>query len=108
MATDTLKRLVGPTSLTGTAATVYTVPAATTTTIRSLHVTNETGTSATFTLSVGTDGAGKRMFYQVPVASGDIGIDWTGSLVLAAAEMLQAYSGTASALTLTISGIETA
>lgn len=103
---DVLKRIVGPTSLTATAATVYTAPALTTTTIRSLHVTNETGTSATFTLSVGTDGAGKRMFYQVPVASSDLGLDWTGSLVLAAGEVLQAYSGTASALTLVISGIE--
>lgn len=104
---DLLKRLAGPVSLTGTAATVYTVPGATTATVRNIHVTNETGTLATFTLSVGTDGAGKRYFYQVPVAVGDPGFDWDGVLVLAATQVIQAYSGTASALTLTISGVET-
>lgn len=108
MATDTLTRIVGPALLTGAAATVYTTPASTTTTVRAIHVTNESGASATFTLSVGTDGAGKRFFYQVPVVNGDMGLDWTGSLVLAAGDVLQAYSGTASALTLTISGVVTA
>lgn len=108
MATDTLKRLAGPVSLAGAAATVYTVPALTTTSLRSLHVTNETGASATFTMSIGVDGAGKRWFYNVPVANGDPGLDWSGVQVLTAGEVLQAYSGTASALTLTISGVETA
>lgn len=108
MATDTLSRIVGPTALATTATTVYTTPASTTTTIRSLHVTNESGASAKFTLSIGTDGAGKRMFYQVPVTNGDLGLDWTGSLVLAAGEVLQAYSDTATALTLVISGVVTA
>lgn len=103
---DTLKRLAGPTLLTATAVTVYTVPAATTGVVRAIHVTNETGAPATFTLSVGVDGAGKRMFYQVPVANADMGLDWTGNLVLAAGEVLQAYSGTASALTLIVSGVE--
>lgn len=104
---DTLKRLAGPTLLTAAAATVYTVPAATTTTVRAIHVVNETVTLATFTLSIGTDAAGKRFFYQQDVMPTD-SFDWTGSLVLAATEVLQAYAGTASALTLTISGVESA
>lgn len=104
---DALTRIVGPSLLTAAAATVYTTPAATTTTVRAIHVTNESGSTATFTLSVGTDAAGKRFFYQVPVANGDMGLDWTGSLVLAAGDVLQAYSGTASALTLTMSAVVT-
>lgn len=103
---DTLKRLAGPIALAGAAATVYTAPTATTTVVRAIHVTNETGASATFTLSVGADGANKRLFFAVPVANGSAGFDWTGTLVLAANEVVQAYSNTASALTLTMSGVE--
>jgi hypothetical protein len=104
---DTLKRLAGPTLLTGSAATVYTVPASTTATLRNIHVCNETGTAATLTMSIGTDGAGKRLFTGFSVAANDV-LDWSGAIVLAAAEVLQAFSGTASALTVVISGVETA
>jgi len=107
VATDTAKRLAGPTLLTGTAATVYTVPAATTATLRNIHVSNETGSAATFTLSIGTDAAGKRLFTAISIGANS-SLDWSGFIILTAAEILQAFSGTASALTLTISGIETA
>src|SRR4051794_8825061 len=102
---DTLKRLAGPTLLTASAATVYTVPALTTATVRNIHVCNETGTAATFTLSLGTDGAGKRLYKAVSIPANE-SLEVGLSLVLAAAEILQAYSGTASALTLTMSGVE--
>lgn len=102
---DTLKRLSGPAILSNAAATVYTVPGGTTTTIRNIHVCNETGSMATFTLSVGTDGAGKRLFMSVPILANDF-LDWSGSLVVGAAEVIQAYSGTNSALSLTMSGVE--
>lgn len=103
---DTLKRLGGPTALSGSAATIYTVPSATTTTIKAIRVANETGSAATLTISVGTDGANKRFIYGLPVpANGDY--DWNGTLVLAAGEVIQAYSGTANALTIMISGVET-
>jgi hypothetical protein len=104
---DTAKRVAGPTLLTATAATVYTVPASTTTTLRNIHVSNETATAATLTMSIGTDGAGKRLFTGFTVAANDV-VDWSGFIVLAAGELLQAFSGTASALTLTVSGVETA
>lgn len=104
---DTAKRLSGPALLTGSAATVYTVPASTTTILRSIHVSNETGTAATLTLSIGTDAAGKRLFTAFSVAANDV-LDWSGFIVMTAAEILQAFSGTASALTLTTSGVETA
>jgi hypothetical protein len=104
---DTAKRLAGPSLLTAAAATYYTVPASTTAILRSVHVTNETGSTATFTMSIGTDAAGKRLWtaLDIPTKSS---FDWSGFIVMAAAEVLQAFSGTASALTLTVSGVEVA
>ncbi len=102
---DALKRLVGPAALANAAATVYTVPAATTAVMRCLRVVNEGATSATFTVSIGTDGAGKRIFYAQAVTPGD-SFDWTGNIVLTATEVLQAYASAATTLTLTISGVE--
>lgn len=102
---DALKRIAGPVALGTAAATLYTAPAATTTTVRAIHVANESGAAATFTLSVGTDGAGKRFFYQVSVAAADA-FDWSGVLVLAAAEVLQGLASAATALTIVASGVE--
>jgi hypothetical protein len=104
---DTAKRLSGPALLTGAAATVYTVPALTTTILRSVHVTNETGSTATFTMSIGTDAAGKRLWTALDIET-KTSFDWSGFIVLAAGEVLQAFSATASALTLTTSGVEVA
>lgn len=104
---DTLKRLAGPTALTNAAVTQYTVPALTTTTIRSIHVCNESAASHDFTLSIGADGAGKRIFKNQQVGIGD-SFDWTGNIVLAAGEVLQALADAGAVLTLVVSGIETA
>jgi hypothetical protein len=104
---DTAKRLSGPALLTGAAATVYTVPALTTTILRSVHVTNETGSTATFTMSIGTDAAGKRLWTALDIET-KTSFDWSGFIVLAAGEVLQAFSATVGALTLTTSGVEVA
>lgn len=104
---DTPVRLSGPALLTAAAATVYTVPAATTTILRSVHVTNETGSTATFTMSVGTDAAGKRLWTALDIET-KTSFDWSGFVVLAAGEVIQAFSNTASALTLTTSGVQIA
>lgn len=104
---DTAKRLSGPTALTTLAVTQYTVPASTTTILRSVHVSNEATVSATFTLSIGTDGAGKRLWRNQEVPAG-ASFDWSGFIVLAAAEVIQALASAATSLTLTISGVEVA
>jgi hypothetical protein len=101
---DTLKRLYGPTVLTSSAATKYTVPGSTTTTVRTIIVTNGTASSSTFTLSIGADATGTRLFDAVTVPSHDT-FTWSGILVLAAAEVIQALSP--AALNLTLVGIET-
>lgn len=102
---DTLKRLSGPTLLSNSAATQYTVPGSTVTTIREVHVANTTGSAATFFMSIGTDAAGTRLYSGLSIPANSV-MKATGSTVLAATETIQAYSGTNSALTLTISGVE--
>jgi len=102
---DTQKRLSGPTLLTAAAATQYTVPAATSAILRSVHVANETANAATFNMSIGTDGAGKRLWFGFSIP-GNQSFDWSGFIVVNTGEVIQAYSGTASALTLTASGVE--
>src|SRR3954451_11233678 len=107
---DTAKRLSGPALLTASAATVYPVPASTTTILPSVPASKhaaaaEPATAATFTMSIGTDAAGKRLWTALTIP-GNQSFDWSGFIVLAAAEIIQAFSGTASALTLTTSGVE--
>lgn len=104
---DTAKRLAGPTALGIAAATAYTVPASTTAILRSVHVSNESAATSWFTVSIGTDGAGKRLWYQqdVPPKSS---FDWSGFIVLAAGEVLQALTQTAASNTLVVCGVEVA
>lgn len=106
---DTGVRLAGPVALGTSASTIYTVPASTTTTVRNIHVNNESTTTAvTVTLSIGTDGAGKRFLgpgLSIPASNS---YDWSGFLILAAGEVIQATASVATSLTATISGIQTA
>lgn len=104
---DTLKRIAGPTQMANTATTVYTVPGSTTTVIRNLHIANTTSNAVTFTMSIGADAAATRIYHQYSVGPGDI-YDWTGAIVLNAADILQAYASSATSLTLTLSGVEIA
>ena len=103
--TDTAKRLAGPSQLTGSAATVYTTPGATTTIVRNIHVANNTSGAVTFTMSIGADAAGKRIYDAVSIPAHDA-LDWSGFLVLAATETLQAFASAGTSLTLTVSGVE--
>lgn len=102
---DTPVRIAGPTLLTGSAVTQYTVPASTTTILRDLRAANTTGTSASIFVSIGADAAGTRLWSGLFVPANGT-LDWTGFIVLATGETFRAYSGTASALTLTASGVE--
>lgn len=104
---DVLKRLAGPVALPSAAATSYTVPAATVTTIRSIHIVNTTSASATFTMSIGADASGTRIFSAYAISAGDV-FDWSGSLVMGAAEILQMYASASASLTAVVSGVESA
>lgn len=107
----TAKRLVGPALIATGPTTVYTVPALTKTIIRWIHVSNPSGSAVTFTLSVGADAAGTRLWstYSIPAAAAGV----TDSvreiypyLVMDAAEILTLSAGTNNILTITIGGDE--
>jgi hypothetical protein len=105
MAGDALKRLAGPAQLANAAATIYTTPAATTTTIRDIELDNPSGLPITVTISIGADAAGTRVFSPFSVGPATH-YQWTGTIVLAATEIVQAYASTAATVVITMSGVE--
>ena len=102
----TIKRTFGPLALTttlttnvyagaGGSALIYDV-------IKHLHVTNKTGTAATFTLYLGATGAnaaGTELFVAQSVAA-NASFDWYGNLKMTSTDFLVGGSGTATALTI--------
>lgn len=100
---DTAERLAGPIAGTGVAATLYTVPASTTTIVRAIHITNTAATAATFDLSIGADAVGTR-FWSDESIPGTRSLDWSGFLVLATTETLRWIAPTT--MTITVSGVE--
>lgn len=107
----TPKRLAGPALLTNSSATKYTVPAGTKTIIRALHLQNPSASPVTFTLSIGADAAGVRLYdsYSIPAAAAGVTdnvrvifVYW----VLEATEIIAAHAGTNNIMTLTIFGDE--
>lgn len=101
----TAKRLYGPALIDDSVGTIYTVPAATKTIIRHIHLQNPSGSAVTLTLSVGADAAGTRIFdaYSIPANST---YDWWTYLVMDATEVIQADTDTNNILTITINGDE--
>jgi hypothetical protein len=102
---NTWKRLAGPSQLTNAAATLYTVPAGTKTKIRHLHVTNPSGVAVPFTMSIGGDAAGTRIYDSYSLAAGGVLNDY-GPYVLVAGEIIQAYGGTTLTLNFEMDGEE--
>ncbi len=98
-------RLHGPAQVSNAAATKYTVPALTKTIVRHVHVQNPSGAAVTFTMSIGADAAATRIFDAYSIGAGAV-LDHFCYYVLAAAEIIQALSGTNNVLTLTIDGDE--
>lgn len=103
---DTLSRVVGPVALAAATATLYTVPAGATTTIRNLHITNDSAAPVNFTLSIGTDAVGKRFYSQMSLAPRD-SLDWFGALVLTAGELLTGFASVAGVATIVATGVVT-
>lgn len=102
---DAASRLYGPTQLASSAATIYTSAASTITVVRHILACNTTAAAVTLTMSVGADAAGTRFVHQITIAP-KVTWEWKGFLVLAAAELIQAYSDTASACTLIMNGVK--
>lgn len=98
-------RLHGPAQVSNAAATKYTVPGATKTVVRHIHVQNPSGSPVTFTMSIGTDAAGTRIYDAYTIAANSVLSVWCYH-VLEATEIIQALAGTNNILTLTINGDE--
>ena len=104
-------RLAGPAQVTNAAATKYTVPALTKTILRHIQVQNPSGSAVTFTMSIGTDAAGTRIYdaFSIPAAAAGVTESvksWWCYFVLATTEIVQALAGTNNILTLTLDGDE--
>ena len=98
-------RLSGPAQIATGPATVYTVPAVTKTIVRHIHVQNPSASAVTFTLSIGTDAAGTRLFDVFSIGANQV-LDHFCYYVLEAAEIIQAAAGTNNILVMTIDGDE--
>lgn len=84
-----------------TSTTAYTAPAATTTIVKNIIMTNKTALNATLTVTI----AGTEVVYQYSVPAKDmITIDLTA--VINATETITLIAGTASAVNVYISGVE--
>ncbi len=102
-------RITGPAQLSGAAATKYTVPAGQRLTIRHIHAENPSGGPVGFTMSIGADAAGTRLYdaYSIPGAAAGVSnsiLDQFCYYVLEAGEIVQAWASSAATLTLTIDG----
>lgn len=80
--------------------------------VRNMHITNETAAQITVTMGIGTtatDAAtGRHFFAALPIAANST-LDWSGALVLlghaTTPDLLYAFSNTASACTISVSGV---
>lgn len=101
---DLAARIVGPILLTNSSVTLYTVPALTQAIVRNIIVANTSATAATARLSIGVDAAGTRILPEVSIPANSV-YDWSGFLVMEAAETLRGQSGTTDVLAITVSGV---
>lgn len=96
-----IRRIHGPAQVSNAAATKYTAPAGIRATIRHMHVSNPSGAVVKFTMSIGLDAAGVRIFDAYSIAAGDV-LDHYGIYALEPGEVVQAFADTTNILTLTI------
>jgi hypothetical protein len=95
----------GPALLTGAAATKYTTPGSTITVLQHIHVENPTAGAIGFTLSIGADAAGTRLYDNFTIAGGAV-LDQFCKYVLNPADIVQAFASVAGVATLTLDGQE--
>jgi hypothetical protein len=108
---ETAKRLYGPALVATGPATVYTVPAVTKAILRQIHLSNPSASVVTFTLSIGADAAGTRLWSVYNIPASGVGIsdnvrDIFLYIPMTAAEILTISAGTNNILNITISGDE--
>ncbi len=107
--TDTLRVLAQVNPLATTLTTLYTVPGATSTTVSTLTVCNQSSTvAATFRVSVqvaaAADNAKQYLYYDLPVLVSDTFAATLG-LTLATTDVVKCYASTAN-LSFNLFGVE--
>lgn len=96
-------RFHGPAQVSNAAATKLTVAANEKAIIRHIHVQNPSGAAVTFTMSIGADAAGTRIFDAFTIAASSV-FDHFCYYILEEAEIMQAFAGTNNILVLEIGG----
>lgn len=99
------KTVYGPAQVATGPATVYTVPALTKTVIRHVHLSNPSGSAVTFTMSLGADAAGTRVYAAFSIAANS-NHDYFCYHVIEAASIVTLSAGTNNILVVTIAGDE--
>ena len=98
-------RMAGPAQVSNAAATKYTVPSNRRGIVRHVHIQNPSASAVTFTMSIGADAAGVRLFDAFSIGANSV-LDHFCYYVMSAAEIIQALAGTNNILVLTIDGDE--
>lgn len=101
--TTTYDRLYGPANLGTSPATLLTVPPNTTMVIDRIRISNPDSVARTFTLSIGADATGTRLYSGRSVPPNGEGLDIWGPFTLEESEVVQASASNA-ILVITISG----
>lgn len=109
MATYLAKRFSGPQYLSTTVANQYQVASGKTAVVKEFIFNNTSGSAATVSVHVVPNGgvvAASNQIITTLQISGASQIVWSADIPLEAGEAIAALSGTASAITMTVSGIE--
>lgn len=101
-----LASLYGPAQVATGPTTVYTVPAARSALMRHIHLSNPSGSAVTFTMSIGADAAGTRIFGALSIAANTVA-DYWGMWFMPTGTVVTVSAGTNNILVLTINGEET-
>lgn len=99
------KNMAATAALSNAAATKYTVPASTIGQVSHIHVSNTSASAVNFTMSIGADAAGTRIYDAFPIAASTV-YDSYGPYFVPAATIIQAFGSVPNQLTLTIDGYE--
>jgi len=105
---DITPTLLGQAAITGSIATLYTVPANTRTFVKDLNICNTTGGALTVNVHIvpngGTAGTGNAILYTYSIAANTT-YRWTGVQIMNELQTIQ-IKGSATGLTITASGAE--
>lgn len=102
----TEKRLAGPTQLTTSSASLYTVPSSKTTIVKQIVATNTSASAANFSIYIGSAASASNAIFRSTNVVANESLVINLSQVLATGEVLNALASANTAINLTISGVE--